>query len=192
MEILGKTAEMRLSANILGHPQDGLPVGAPAPDFVLPDVNGKEVAFEHLLAQAKPMLFFFVSPNCVPCNALLPEIQEWKKDLGERFNFVFISSGKVKENMDKFGATTKQILLQKDKEIALEFEAIWTPTALLVNSDGTIGSRIAAGDEAIRELIEKIKTESEDKDSILRFKRRNGACENQRSARKFRNLMLKI
>ncbi len=148
----------------VGHPQDGLPVGAPAPDFVLPDVQGKSVAFEHLLMQTKPLIFFFVSPNCNPCNALLPEIVQWKKDLGDKFNFVFVSSGKAKENIEKFGEVAAQILLQKEREISEEFSAIWTPTALLVNSDGTIGSRNAAGDKAIRELIEKVKTESAGKD----------------------------
>ncbi len=157
------------------HPEDGLPIGAPAPDFVLPDVNGRNVAFEHLLAQAKPMLFFFVSPTCTPCRALLPEIREWQKDLGEKINFVFISNGKVKDNLEKFGETTKQILIQKDKEVAIEFEAIWTPTALLVNSDGTTGSRVAAGDVAIRELVEKIKAESPEKDSFYISNSENGA-----------------
>jgi thiol-disulfide isomerase/thioredoxin len=160
------SGESKVEREHATHPEDGLPIGAPAPDFVLPDVNGRNVAFEHLLAQAKPLLFFFVSPTCTPCKALLPEINEWQKDLGEKINFVFISNGKVKDNLEKFGETTKQILIQKDREVAIEFEAIWTPTALLVNSDGTTGSRAAAGDEAIRELIEKLKAESPEKDSL--------------------------
>ncbi len=163
LEIISSEGKSVERENV-GHPQDGLPVGAPAPDFVLPDVNGNNVAFEHLLARAKPFLFFFVSPNCNPCNALLPEIQAWQKDLGEKFEFVFISSGKAKENTEKFGEVAGKILLQKEREISEVFGAIWTPTVLLVNSDGTIGSRNAAGDKAIRELIEMIKTESADKD----------------------------
>lgn len=148
----------------LGHPDDGLPVGAPSPDFELPDVKGKNVAFEHLLAKAKPILMFFISPNCSPCNALLPEIKEWKGELGEKINFVFISSGKAKENLEKFGEVNDQILLQKQREVSEIFGAKWTPGALLVNSDGTIGSRSAAGDEAIRNLVEKVKQESKTSD----------------------------
>ncbi len=163
LEIISSEGKAVERENV-GHPQDGLPVGAPAPDFILPDENGKTVAFEHLLMQTKPLLFFFVSPNCNPCNALLPEIMTWQKDLGEKFNFVFISSGKAKENTEKFGEVAGQILLQKEREISEEFGAIWTPTALLINSDGTIGSRNAAGDKAIRELVEKVKTEGIGKD----------------------------
>jgi peroxiredoxin/uncharacterized membrane protein YphA (DoxX/SURF4 family) len=145
----------------LSNPYDGLPIGASAPDFELPDVNGRNVAFEHLLARGKPMLFFFVSPNCNPCAALLPEIQAWNEELEDKINFVFISSGKAKENSDKFAAANpKQILLQKDKEVSTLFGALWTPTALLINADGTIASRVAAGDAAIRELVEKTKAQN--------------------------------
>jgi thiol-disulfide isomerase/thioredoxin len=107
------------------------------------------------------MLFFFVSPNCIPCAALLPEIEAWQKELEGKINFVFISSGKAKENTDKFaGENQKQILLQKEREVSTLFGALWTPTALLINADGTIASHPAAGDTAIRELIEKTKAQN--------------------------------
>ncbi len=145
----------------LSNPHDGLPIGAPAPDFELPDANGRNVAFEHLLMNAKPMLFFFVSPNCNPCAAMLPEIEAWQTELGDKINFVFISSGKAKENSDKFaGETAKQILLQNEREVSTLFGAQWTPTALLINADGTIASHVAAGDAAIRELVEKTKAQN--------------------------------
>jgi thioredoxin-related protein len=83
-------------------------------------------------------------------------------------NFVFISSGEIKKNLDKFAGTTlKQILLQKDKEITELFEAQWTPTAVLINSYGKIASRLAVGDIAIRQLIEKIKAEDLEKELLF-------------------------
>ncbi|HEX9959656.1 MAG TPA: MauE/DoxX family redox-associated membrane protein [Pyrinomonadaceae bacterium] len=144
------------------HPEDGLPIGAPAPDFALPDLNGKSVSLEHLLMANKPILFFFVSPGCNPCKALLPEIEAWQNELKDRLNFVFISSGKASENAEKFGgAGFKQILLQKERETAELYFATWTPTAFLVNADGNVGSEPAFGDVKIRELVEKIKAERE-------------------------------
>ena len=140
-------------------PTNGLPIGAPAPDFALPDVNGRQVSFENLLMQAKPMLFLFVSPTCKPCAALLPEIETWQAELKGKINFIFVSSGDAKENLDKFaGNTLKQVLLQKDREVALKFGAEWTPTAVLVNDDGTIANRAAVGDKAIRDLVGAVKT----------------------------------
>ncbi len=161
MELTAHDGGREVERENLSNPHDGLPIGAPAPDFELPDLNGRNVAFEHLLMRGKPMLFFFVSANCNPCAALLPEIEKWHKELEDRINFVFISSGGAKENLEKFaGETEKQILLQNEREVATLFGALWTPTALLINADGTIASRAAAGDAAIRELIEKTKAEN--------------------------------
>ncbi|MCA1624771.1 MAG: redoxin domain-containing protein [Acidobacteria bacterium] len=152
----------------LTNPHDGLPIGGSVPDFILPDINGRNVTFENLLMQAKPILFFFVSPACIPCTTLLPEIEAWQNELKEKINFVFISKGQAKENLEKFaGENLKQILLQKDKEVSELFGAQWTPIALLVNTNGTIASRLAVGDKAIRELIEKTKSEIDKTDFLL-------------------------
>jgi peroxiredoxin/uncharacterized membrane protein YphA (DoxX/SURF4 family) len=152
----------------VSHPERGLLIGSPAPVFELPDLNGKKVSLEKLLAKGKPILFFFVSPSCNPCGALLPEIETWQTELKERLDFVFISAGNAEENAEKFGGKTfKQVLLQDDREVAEMFGAVWTPTALLINSDATIASRIAAGDAAIRELVEKIKAEIEEKNLLF-------------------------
>ena len=152
----------------LTSPESGLPIGAPAPEFALPDVNDKQVSLGDLLKPGKPLIAFFVSPTCNPCGALLPEIEQWQQDYKEKLNFVFVSSGKAGENLDKLAGTTlKQILLQKDREVAELFEAQWTPTAVLINANGKIGSKVAAGDKAIRELFEKIA--AEDSEESLMF-----------------------
>lgn len=154
----GKEVERENAGSLL----DALPIGAFAPDFTLENVkNGKEVSLEHLLMEGKPILLFFVSPNCVPCGEILPEIVQWQNDLGGKFNFVFISSGEKKANLEKFGESFKYVLIQKEREVAELFFAVWTPTALVINADGLVASRPAVGDTAIRELIEKIKSESD-------------------------------
>ncbi|MGI9034953.1 MAG: MauE/DoxX family redox-associated membrane protein [Pyrinomonadaceae bacterium] len=123
-------------------PDEGLLIGAAAPNFALPDLDGKEVSLQNLLSQSKPLLMFFVSPTCSPCGALVPEIETWQIGLKDKLNFVFISNGKAKENAEKLGGKTfKQVLLQKEQEIAKEFGANWTPTALLINADGTCRRR---------------------------------------------------
>ncbi len=137
------------------HPTESLPIGATVPNFTLPDVNGKQVEFDHLLMQTKPLLFFYVSPTCQPCNALLPEIDAWQNELKDKVSFVFISEGTAKDNIAKFGKE-RTVLIQKDREVTQKFLAKWTPTAFLVQNNGTIASRMAAGDTAIRELISQI------------------------------------
>ncbi|MGI9054974.1 MAG: MauE/DoxX family redox-associated membrane protein [Pyrinomonadaceae bacterium] len=158
LEVLSHEGGREIEREDVSDPHEGLPIGAPAPDFSARDLAGKIVSFENLLVKNKPMILFFFSPSCMPCQALLPEIESWQNKLKENFNFVFISKGKEKENAEKFGGTNfKQILLQKDNEIAEAFKAVWTPTAVLINADGTIASHLAAGDVAIRSLLENVK-----------------------------------
>jgi thiol-disulfide isomerase/thioredoxin/uncharacterized membrane protein YphA (DoxX/SURF4 family) len=149
-------------------PHDSLPIGAVAPDFELPDLSGRIVTFEHLLTKVKPLLFFFVSPTCGPCQALLPEIEEWQNELRDKVEFIFISSGKPEANAEKFGGGNfKQILLQEDKEVSALFHAKWTPTAIFINSDGVIASHLAVGDDGIRDLLKKIQVENLDKEAVF-------------------------
>ncbi len=168
IELLAHEDGKGLNREDVETPNQGLPIGASAPDFEAKDLNGKLASFEQLLAKGKPMLFFFVGPTCAPCAALLPEIEAWQNDLKDKLDFVFISSGKAKDNAEKLGgASFKQILLQKENEIADAFNAKWTPTALLINPDGTIASHLATGDKAIRELVEKIKEQDLDENLIF-------------------------
>ena len=168
LEVLSHEGGREIEREEIANPEDFLPIGAPAPDFELPNVYGRNIALEHLLAKGKPLLLFFVGVGCNPCAALLPEIEIWQQELGEKLNFIFISNGKAKENLDKFaGDSVKEILLQNNIETGKDFRAVWTPTALLVNSDGTIGSRPAVGDQAIRKLIEKLETENLEAEQIF-------------------------
>jgi thiol-disulfide isomerase/thioredoxin/uncharacterized membrane protein YphA (DoxX/SURF4 family) len=139
-------------------PDEGLPIGAPVPDFELPDMQGRAVSFEQLLMRGKPMLFFFISPTCAPCKALLPEIGKWQEEFAGKVEFIFVSTGSAEENGAKLPQLGGQIhLLQKKREVAELFKAKWTPTAVLANSLGEIAGRPAAGDTAIRGLFELIK-----------------------------------
>ncbi len=143
-----------------GHPHEGLPIGAQFPDFELLDLNGNIVSLPVIRADAKPVLFLFVAPTCNPCKALVPEFEQWQKDLAEKVKFVFISNGKAEDNLEKFGGEAgKQILLQKNREVAESVKAQWTPTAILMDASGRLASHATAGDTAIRELVEQIRTE---------------------------------
>ena len=157
-----------------GDPNEGLPIGSPFPDFELPDLSGRVVSFEHLLAERKPTLFLFVAPTCSPCKALVPEIAEWESKLADKVNIVLISRGKADENREKFSISEKsRVLLQKDREVANLVHAKWTPTALFVDAAGNIASHIAAGDSAIRELVEKV-SEADVSNEFVYFTNSNG------------------
>jgi peroxiredoxin/uncharacterized membrane protein YphA (DoxX/SURF4 family) len=142
----------------VGHPHEGLPIGAVFPDFELPDLKGNVIALDDLKAAQIPLLFIFISPTCNPCNALIPEFEKWEKELWGRVKLVFISSGNAEENAAKFGEGHNfVVLLQDERELADQVMAKWTPTAVLMDARGRIASHVAAGDAGIRALVEKVK-----------------------------------
>lgn len=159
-----------------GHPEDGLPIGSPFPDFELATINGRITAFDHLLSRGRPLLFFFVSPTCEPCKALMPEIENWREELKGKAEVILISSGSAGENKEKFPeAFGSDILLQKNREVRDLVRAKWTPTALFVRKNGTIASHPAAGDSAIRELVDDIKASDLSNERLFFAKPANGA-----------------
>jgi thiol-disulfide isomerase/thioredoxin/uncharacterized membrane protein YphA (DoxX/SURF4 family) len=145
--------------NEAGDPADGLPIGAPLPDFAIPDLNGRIVQFDHLLGASggRPFLFLFVGAHCGPCDLLLPEMREWEKALAEKLQIVFVTHGEIDLNRQKFAGGPSPVLVEPNREFAASVNAKWTPTALFVDAGGNIGSHLAAGDVAIRRLVEQIK-----------------------------------
>lgn len=138
-------------------PHEGLPIGAVVADFELPDLNGITVSLSDIKSAGKPVLFSYVSPSCSPCKVLVPEFETWQRELADKLQIVFLSSGTAEENIDKFGGESeKTILLQKHREVADLFKAQWTPTAILMDANGRIASHAAAGDSAIRDLVAAI------------------------------------
>lgn len=158
MELVGRDGGT-VERDDVTHPHEGLPIGAVFPDHELPDVTGRIVTLADIKAKQLPTLYFFVSPTCSPCRALLPEFENWQAELAGQVEVVFVSSGSAEENLEKFGGKDgRMILLQKEREFAETLRAQWTPTAILMNANGRVASHVAAGDTAIRSLVEQIKS----------------------------------
>ena len=174
--VAGDSGEVERETSL---PHEGLPIGAVFPDFDLSDTDGIAVSLADLKKKAEPMLFFFVSPACNPCKALVPEFERWQRDLTGKVQFVFVSNGKPEENLEKFGGDAdKTILLQKQRELADSVKAKWTPTAVLIGADGRVASHTVAGDSAIRDLVERIKAGDLTKE-FTHFSNGNGNSRNK-------------
>jgi methylamine dehydrogenase accessory protein MauD len=132
----------------------GLAVGTPAPNFALPTLSGETTTLHALRTLGKPVVLLFSDPGCGPCNALLPEIGRWQREHATKLVVALISRGTVEANRPKvteYGLT--HVLLQKGREIAEAYQVSGTPSGVLIRRDGTIGSPLAQGAEAIRALI---------------------------------------
>ncbi len=132
----------------------GLPIGSTAPPFELTAYRGGTISLAQLLAESKPLLLVFTSPTCGPCVALFAEIKEWQEAHSEQLTIALLSYGTIKENFVNVARNgLGQVLLQQQREVAEQYRADVTPTAVLVNTNGRIASRVAAGAEEIRALL---------------------------------------
>ncbi|HEX2186481.1 MAG TPA: TlpA disulfide reductase family protein, partial [Chloroflexota bacterium] len=162
VQLLGQNGRLLLRVEALeaklggGAPaaQAGLPLGALAPGFRLPGLDGEERALDDLRAPGKPVLLVFSDPNCGPCNALLPEIGRWQREHDEQATIALVSRGAPGANWAKAAEHgLSQVLLQREYEVVEAYRAYGTPSAVLVRPDGTIGSPVAGGADAIRSLV---------------------------------------
>lgn len=133
----------------------GLPVGAPAPAFERRDFNGSTVSLADLCAE-RSVLVLFLDPHCQPCASLLPDVARWSTDHEAALRIAILSAGSEAENRKKFGrdAVAPLVLLDERREVALRYSSPGTPRAIVVRRDGRIGSRVAAGADAIKLLVE--------------------------------------
>jgi thiol-disulfide isomerase/thioredoxin len=142
------------AANVPAAPAVGLSIGTRAPSFRLNELLGHVIMLENLTAAGKPVLLFFTNPTCGPCQALMPDIARWQRDHTAALTIAVVTEGTADENRVKSAqAGISQVLLQQKREIAEIYQAWGTPAAVLIRPDGTVGSPVAQGAEAIRALV---------------------------------------
>jgi thiol-disulfide isomerase/thioredoxin len=135
-------------------PPAGLPVGVQAPAFQLDRLGGGTATTTELLASAKPLALAFVDPDCGPCAALLPELARWEQELVDQLSLAVITTGSMAANNRKLeGLGLGHVLVQQGREVSEAYQAYGTPSMVLVEPRGTIGSPVALGSDAIRGLI---------------------------------------
>lgn len=138
-------------------PQEGLPIGAAAPSFTLDAIGGGRVSLDRLLGAGKPALLLFAGPDCWGCKVLLPVVRRWQREYADRLTIAVISSGSRAEAEAKMVAhEIENLLLDEHSQVADEYQARWTPAAVLVGADGRISSHLSYGDNAIREWLRNL------------------------------------
>lgn len=132
----------------------GLPVGSPAPEFALNDLSGAAISLADIRGLGKPIVLLFLNPLCGDCATLVPHIEAWQAEHGDRITFLIVSRGTTAVNRAKFNsANFPPVLLQTDYEVSNRFDAWVEPSAVYVKADGRIGSRLFLGSHEVRRLV---------------------------------------
>ena len=132
----------------------GLPLGEAAPDFELPNLHGQKLTLEALRAPGKPVILLFTDPNCGPCMAMIRDVGRWQDEHAEKLTIALVSRGEREENaISASEHGLRNVLLQKDWEVADAYGVDGTPSAVLVRPDGTIGGSALEGIDDVRDFL---------------------------------------
>lgn len=86
----------------------------------------------------------------------MPAIQQWQHEYSDRLTIAVIAAGDVEVNRSKAAEHGILWMLQQEShEVNEAYQAVVTPSAVAIRSDGTIGNKLAVGDESIRGLIKE-------------------------------------
>ena len=137
-------------------PPLGLRVGAPAPAFELPSLEGPIVSLDELRGAGRPVMLVSADPDCGPCASLLPEVAEWQRAHAGTLTVAVLTRGSAEANRRKLGSHgISRVLLQRRQEVAEQYHTVATPSAVLVDADGRIAAPVAGGADDIRRLVER-------------------------------------
>jgi methylamine dehydrogenase accessory protein MauD len=148
---------MRLEAledRLLEEPPARLPLGDTAPDFELPNLQGQKLTLDALRALGKPVLLLFTDPNCGPCTAMFSDVGRWQDEYAKKLTVALVSRGKPEEHaVSASEHGLRNVLLEEDWEVSDAFGVDSTPSAVLVQPDGTIASPVLEGVDKVRDFL---------------------------------------
>jgi peroxiredoxin len=132
--------------------REGLPAGTPAPDFLLPALDGGQLSLAQF--RGRRVLLVFSDPQCGPCNQLAPPLEQFHRRTGD-VQVLMISRGDREANRAKAveHGMTFPIVLQKQWEVSREYAMFATPIAYLIDEAGAIAAEVALGVEPILALL---------------------------------------
>jgi methylamine dehydrogenase accessory protein MauD len=118
--------------------RDGLKPGKKAPDFMLPNTDGKEVGLHDF--SGRNVLLVFTQSGCSPCKAVVPELNRLER--GD--TRVLVVNNGDPEATRKWSAAVGArfpVLAQEKFSISKKYEVFATPFAFLIDERGIIASK---------------------------------------------------
>jgi peroxiredoxin len=114
--------------------------GKPAPDFQLPNLEGQAISLSDF--RGKPVFLNFWATWCGPCRHEMPFIQEIFEEWSDQGLVILaIDIGENPETVKDFMQSHNfsfPVLLDINKDVALEYNIRGIPTTFLIDKDGVI------------------------------------------------------
>ena len=153
---------------------DGLALGQRAPDFTVPDLEGRSVSLADF--RGRPLLLIFGSPNCAPCRQLIPDLNLFAHERREELRVLFLSRGEMEESRRLAGELDVQVPVATHPDDALpdRYRARVTPFAFLIDGEGVIRAKGLTNNREHLELL--LRMAGEQRSEAAGEASRNGAA----------------
>jgi peroxiredoxin len=125
-------------------------IGDPAPEVNLPDLEGN--AFNLSTMHGSDVAVVFWNPGCGFCNRMVDDLNNWEKDRPDGAPELILVSTGTPESNAAHGFDSK-VLIDQGFKVGRSFGATGTPSAVLIDPDGNVKSRVAVGAPGVFELI---------------------------------------
>jgi cytochrome c biogenesis protein CcmG/thiol:disulfide interchange protein DsbE len=126
--------------------QVGPTVGLKAPDFTLPDLNGKKVNLKEVVAANKVTLVNFWATWCPPCRAEIPELIEfYRKYSTKKVALLAINLQETPSEVKSFVAQNKMnfpVLADTSGSVAGQYQVYAIPTTFFLDGKGKVRDKI--------------------------------------------------
>ncbi len=124
--------------------------GDPAIDVTLPDLSGHMINLSDF--RGSPLVIVFYDPGCTYCEGMLRELKAWEaKRPKDAPQVLIVSKGSLTEN--RMLGLRSTIVRDPDFNVPALFQASATPTAVLIDEEGIVASKVKVGGPDVMKLI---------------------------------------
>ncbi len=136
-----------------GVAHDGLAPGARAPDFAVRGLGGQNISLADF--RGLPLVLIFGSPNCVPCRALVPDLNSFARERSRDLRVLFLSRGELEEASRFAREFDLQVstAVHPDDGLPDKYKVRVTPFAFLISGEGTIEAKGLANNREHLEML---------------------------------------
>ena len=122
---------------------DDSPVGKPAPEFSLMDLDGETRTMDDY--KGKLLILDFFTTGCVYCVTEMPDLMALQEEYPEELTVVLVNIGQDEETVQQFmeeKGITLPVLFDQRGELAVEYNFYGTPAHAFIDEEGNYLGRV--------------------------------------------------
>ena len=132
----------------------GLEIGSAAPDFLLEDIAGGTISLEDVLSPGNRAMLTFVHMRCGECARLMRDLAAWQRRHASGLTIAVVAAGERSAAVAKaMQHELERVGHDPERAVFAAFGVVRTPTAVLLDPDGTVVSPITHGTAGISSLV---------------------------------------